>query len=85
MCCYSVYCKCSVALPQGAMGWSAVCDVAFPDHTHLLWGQGHKMLPKMLPSTLNHHDIVTYATAKFEVAIMSYGLGGDAFTRKFII
>ena len=20
------YCKCSVALPHGAMGWSAVCD-----------------------------------------------------------
>ena len=25
------YCKCSVALPHGAMGWSAVCDVVFPD------------------------------------------------------
>ena len=22
----SCYCKCSVALPHGAMGWSAVCD-----------------------------------------------------------
>ena len=22
----SCYCKCSVALPYGAMGWSAVCD-----------------------------------------------------------
>ena len=22
----SCYCKCSVALPRGAMGWSAVCD-----------------------------------------------------------
>ena len=22
----SCYCKCSVALPGGAMGWSAVCD-----------------------------------------------------------
>ena len=21
-----VYCKCSVTLPHGAMGWSAVCD-----------------------------------------------------------
>ena len=25
---------CPVALPHGAMGWSAVCDVVFPDHTH---------------------------------------------------
>ena len=22
----SIYCKCSVALPHGAVGWSAVCD-----------------------------------------------------------
>ena len=22
----SGYCKCSVTLPRGAMGWSAVCD-----------------------------------------------------------
>ena len=22
----SCYCKCSVALPHGVMGWSAVCD-----------------------------------------------------------
>ena len=22
----SCYCKCSVALPHGSMGWSAVCD-----------------------------------------------------------
>ena len=22
----SCYCKCSVALPHGAMGWAAVCD-----------------------------------------------------------
>ena len=25
-CIVTVKCKCSVALPQGAMGWSAVCD-----------------------------------------------------------
>ena len=31
----SGYCKCSVALSHGAMGWSAVCDSVFPDHTHL--------------------------------------------------
>ena len=30
----SCYHKCTVALPHGAMGWSAVCDVVFPDHTH---------------------------------------------------
>ena len=28
---------CCVALPRGAMGLSAVCVVAFPDHTHLLF------------------------------------------------
>ena len=26
----SCYCKCSVALPHGAMGWSAVCDCGNP-------------------------------------------------------
>ena len=30
----SCYCKCSVALPHGAVGWSAVI-VVFPDHTDL--------------------------------------------------
>ena len=29
----SCYCKCFVALPHGAVGWSAVCDCGFPDHT----------------------------------------------------
>ena len=33
---YSYY-KCSVALPHGAVGWSAVYDVVFSDHTHLLF------------------------------------------------
>ena len=33
----SCYCKCYVALPQGAVGWSAVCFVVFPDHIHLLF------------------------------------------------
>ena len=27
------YCKCSIALPHGDVGWSAVCD----DHTHLFF------------------------------------------------
>ena len=31
----SRYCKCFVALPHGAVGWSAVCDLVFPGHTHL--------------------------------------------------
>ena len=26
-----------MALPRGAMGLSAVCDVVFPDHTYLLF------------------------------------------------
>ena len=30
------YYKCSVTLPHGTVGWSAVCDCVFPDHTHLL-------------------------------------------------
>ena len=38
-------------------------------------------IQEMLPSTPLHH--VTYALAKFEVA-MSNSLGGDAFTRKYI-
>ena len=29
--------QCSVALPHGAVGWSAVCDVVFFDHTYLLF------------------------------------------------
>ena len=29
------YYKCYVALPRGAVGWSAVCDCGIPDHTHL--------------------------------------------------
>ena len=28
-----------VALPHGAMGWSAACGVEFPDHIHLLLDQ----------------------------------------------
>ena len=28
---------CCVALPHSAMGLSEVCDVVFPDHTHLLF------------------------------------------------
>ena len=28
-------CKCTVVLPHGAEGWSAVCDCGIPDHTHL--------------------------------------------------
>ena len=30
------YCKYYVTLPRGVVGWSAVCDCGFPDHTHLL-------------------------------------------------
>ena len=33
---YSVFLtSCSVALPYGAVCWSAVCDVVFPDHNYL--------------------------------------------------
>ena len=31
------YCKCSVALPEGTVDWSAVCDCGHPDHHHLLF------------------------------------------------
>ena len=35
------YCKCSVALPHGAVGWSALCEiVVIPDLTHLLFDFG---------------------------------------------
>ena len=30
------YCKCSVALSRGAVGWLQCVIVIFPDHTHLL-------------------------------------------------
>ena len=33
----SYYCKCSVTLPHGAVGWSALGECVFPDHTHLLF------------------------------------------------
>ena len=32
----SCYCV-TVALPHGAVGWSAVCDCGIPDHTHSLF------------------------------------------------
>ena len=35
----SCYCKCSVAYPHGAMGWSAVRDCGI-DHTYLLFDLG---------------------------------------------
>ena len=31
------YCKCSVAVSHGAVGWSAVRDCGIPDHIHLLY------------------------------------------------
>ena len=33
----SCYCKCSAALPHGAVDWSAVRDYDFPDYTYLLF------------------------------------------------
>ena len=48
-----------------------------PNLTLTLGSMSHKMLPEYL-----HH--VTYAPAKFEVATAN-GLGGHAFTRKYII
>ena len=32
----SCYCICSVALPHGAVGWSAMCHVVFADRTDFL-------------------------------------------------
>ena len=29
-------CKCYMAFPHSAVGWSAVCDRVLPDRTHLL-------------------------------------------------
>ena len=34
----SCYCKCPVALPHGAVGWSAVYDCGISDYTQLLIG-----------------------------------------------
>ena len=37
--CNYVYVAVNVlSLPRGAVGWSAVCNCVFPDHTHLLFG-----------------------------------------------
>ena len=33
----SCYCKCSVTLPHGTVGWSGCVIVVFPDYTHLLF------------------------------------------------
>ena len=33
--------QCSVSLPCGAMGWSAVCDVVVSDHPYLLFQHYH--------------------------------------------
>ena len=30
------HCKCYVALPHSAVGWSAVCDCGISDHSHLI-------------------------------------------------
>ena len=41
----SCYCKCSVAIPRGTMGWSAVCNCCISNHTHLHF-TGQKRLKK---------------------------------------
>ena len=33
--CSLIFELCYVAIPRGAVNSSAVCDVVFPDHTHL--------------------------------------------------
>ena len=56
----SCYCKCTVALPQGAVGGSAVCDCVtfvFPDHTHLLI-DCFKVLSYLLSVEVS--DVVSY-------------------------
>ena len=48
----SCYCKCSVALPQDDMGWSAVCDSVI----HLqfwAYGSSDSLLPISLGPTAN--------------------------------
>ena len=50
-----MYCyhKCSVAVLRGAVGWSAVCNLCFPDHTHLLFYNAiRQMLMKLTKSCL---------------------------------
>ena len=53
----SCYCNCSVALPHGAMGWTAVCIVVFSDHYHLLYDLNCKILKNInlrTDSSLSH-------------------------------
>ena len=35
----SCYRECYVALPPGVVGWSALCDCVFSDHTQLLFAK----------------------------------------------
>ena len=47
------YYKCSVALPQGAVGCLQCVIVVFPDHTHLLFVQSSNLFPSTVLS--KHH------------------------------
>ena len=58
--------------------------VVFPDHTHLLFltfDLGVKATQNVAQYPLHH---VNYSDTKFEVAT-SNNVGGDIFTRKYII
>ena len=41
----SCKCKCSVTLPHGAVGWSALCDSGILDHTRLLFAGTSPVFP----------------------------------------
>ena len=51
------YYKCSVALPHGAAGWSAVCDCGIPVHTRLLFTVERTNACTPLLLTITHDDI----------------------------
>ena len=44
-----------MALPNGAVGWSAVCDRSIPDHTHLLFNKVIQLSGKRRFSSANYN------------------------------
>ena len=48
-----------MALPRGAVGWSAVCDCGIPDHTHLL--SDLRLIPKnVFPGAVHLHFVMKH-------------------------
>ena len=45
-----------------AMGWSAVCDLIFPSHTHLLLFTTLGLLDSSVGSVFSYDQLETFAT-----------------------